>query len=181
MKEYCLYFLAEQLSGSANEPHFDTEHPIYSNPGHIPQETVNRNSANFCSGVVWRTVATRAYFEKEINNHTQEEKNLFGKGKHVAKMFVTASRSRFVFLQLFFALTESILWPRKPSSASVTRPIWSNQEAFQFGGIKLWHTQDVHQRLKRRKKYVICRLHLGPAHVAQWKNIIGSKQMENHG
>lgn len=132
------------------------EHPIYSNPGHIPQETVNRNSANFGSGVVWGTVATRAYFEKEINNHTQEEKKLFGKGKHVAKMLVTASRSRFVFLQLFSALTESILWPRKPSSASDTRPIWSSQESFQFGGIKLWHRQDVHQRLKGEKK--ICNL-----------------------
>lgn len=128
------------------------EHPIYSNPGHITQETVNRNSANFCSGAVWRTAATRAYFEKEINNHTQEEKKLFGKGKHVAKMLVTASRSWFVFLQLFFALTESILWPRKPSSASVTLPIWSSQESFQFGGIKLWHRQDAHQRLKRKKK-----------------------------
>ena len=108
-KEYRLHFLAERLSGSANEPHFDMEHPIYSNPVHIPQETVNRNSANFCSGAVCRTVATRAYFEKEINNHTQEEKKLFGTGKHVAKMLVTASRSRFVFLQLFSALTESIL------------------------------------------------------------------------
>ena len=128
------------------------EHPIYSNPGHIPQETVNRNSANFCAGAVCRTVATRAYFEKEINNHTQEEKKLFGPGKHVAKMLATASRSRFVFLQLFSALTESILWPRKPSSTSVTLPIWSSQEFFQFGGIKLWHRQDVHQRLKRRGK-----------------------------
>lgn len=132
------------------------EHPIYSNPGHVPQETLNQNSANFCSAVVWRTVATRAYFEKEINNHTQEEKKLFGKRKYVAKMLVTASSSRFVFLQLFFALTESILWPRKPSSASVTHPMWSSQESFQFGGITLWHRQDVHQRLKRRKK--ICNL-----------------------
>ena len=113
--EYCLHFLAEQLSGCAREPHFDTEHPIYSNPGHIPQETVDRNSANFCSGAVWRTVATRAYFEKEINNHIQEEKKLFGRKKHVAKTLVTASRSRFAFLQLFFALTEPILRPGNPS------------------------------------------------------------------
>lgn len=56
----------------------------------LKRQSVNRNSANFCLGVVWSTVATRAYFEKEINNHTQEEKKLFGKGKHVAKMLVTA-------------------------------------------------------------------------------------------
>lgn len=149
------------------------EHPIYSNPGHIPQETVNRNSANFCSGAVCRTVATRAYFEKEISNHTQEEKKLFGTGKHVAKMLVTASRSRFVFLQLFSALTESILWPRKPSSASVTLSLWSSKEFFQFGGIKLWHKQDIHQRLKRRgKKCAICCFPLGTG---------SSRATETHG
>lgn len=41
-------------------------------------------------------------------------------------------------------------------SASVTHSIWRNQESFQFGGIKLWHRQEVHQRRKRRGK--ICNL-----------------------
>lgn len=101
-----------------------------------------------------RTVATRAYFEKEINNHTQEEKKLFGTGEACCQNVSHSFKVRFVFLQLFSALTESILWPRKPSSTSVTLSLWSSKEFFQFGGIKLWHKQDIHQRLKRRGKNV---------------------------
>lgn len=159
------------------------QHPIHSNLGHIPPETVSQPElCQLLLGVVWRTAATRAYFE-ENSNHIREEKKLFGKGKHVAKMLVTASRSQFGSLKLFFALTKSILWPRKPSSASVTPPIWSSQDSFQFDGIKLWHRQDVYQRLfflKEGEKCVICHFpfRAGPSTAMEKRDRIG--KMENH-
>lgn len=93
---------------------------------------------------------------------------------HVAKTLVTASRSQFVSLQLFFALTESILWLKKPSSASVTVPIRSSQESFHFGGIKLWHRQDAHQR---RRGWLATFL-LGLVEAEQWENVTGQERLK---
>lgn len=74
------------------------ERPIRSNPGHIPQEAVSQSTGTPPASAweLCREQLTRAYFEKEINNHTLKEKKLFGKGMHVAKTLVTASRSQFV-------------------------------------------------------------------------------------
>ena len=89
-------------------------------------------------------------------------------------MLVTASRSWFVFLQLFFALTESILWPSKPSSASV-HPAHLKQSKI----LSIWWYQTVTQTRcppeteKEEKNVQFAVSHLGLAPVEQWKHMTG--------
>lgn len=134
------------------------EHPIYSNPGHIPQETVRQ--PELCQLLLGNCVENSSnkslLWEGAQQSHSRR-KEVIWQREACCQNVSHSLRSQFVCLQLFFALTESILRPRKSGSASVTLFIWSSQESFYFEGIKLWHRQHAHQRLKRRgAKCVIC-------------------------